>query len=149
MHLDLSEVSFLDSSGLRVILALARSRGDNGSVVLLDPSAAHANPRDHGDRRASGDRDTASERRAGGRLSNQGLIVYVRSSPDHPLGDAIDTFIRREDAKRFVSAWRSRNVSQRVVLSRIFIPNPIANVAMFASVAALRGLLPVEPYLRE
>ena len=39
VHLDLSEVSFLDSSGLRVILALARSRGDNGSVVLLNPSA--------------------------------------------------------------------------------------------------------------
>ena len=40
VHLDLSEVSFLDSSGLRVILALARSRGDNWAVVLLDPSAA-------------------------------------------------------------------------------------------------------------
>ena len=40
VHLDLSEVSFLDSSGLRVILALARSRADIGSVVLLDPSAA-------------------------------------------------------------------------------------------------------------
>jgi anti-anti-sigma factor len=40
VHLDLGEVSFVDSSGLRVILALARSRGDNGSVVLLDPSAA-------------------------------------------------------------------------------------------------------------
>ena len=40
VHLDLTEVSFLDSSGLRVILALARSRGDTGSVVLLDPSAA-------------------------------------------------------------------------------------------------------------
>ena len=40
VHLDLSEVSFLDSSGLRVILALARSRGDNGSLVLLTPSAA-------------------------------------------------------------------------------------------------------------
>ena len=41
VHLDLSEVSFLDSSGLRVILALARSRADTGSsVVLLDPSAA-------------------------------------------------------------------------------------------------------------
>jgi anti-anti-sigma factor len=39
VHLDLGEVSFLDSSGLRVILALARSRGDNGSVVLLNPSA--------------------------------------------------------------------------------------------------------------
>jgi anti-sigma B factor antagonist len=40
VHLDLTEVSFLDSSGLRVILALARSRVDNGSVVLLDPTAA-------------------------------------------------------------------------------------------------------------
>ena len=41
VYLDLSEVSFLDSSGLRVILALALSRGDNGSsVVLLDPSVA-------------------------------------------------------------------------------------------------------------
>ena len=41
VHLDLSEVSFLDSSGLRVILALARSRADNGSsVILLDPSVA-------------------------------------------------------------------------------------------------------------
>jgi len=40
VHLDLTEVSFLDSSGLRAILALARSRGDTGSVVLLDPSAA-------------------------------------------------------------------------------------------------------------
>ena len=39
LHLDLTEVSFMDSSGLRVILALARSRGDNGYVVL-DPSAA-------------------------------------------------------------------------------------------------------------
>jgi anti-anti-sigma factor len=40
VHLHLSEVSFLDSSGLRVILALARSRGDTASVVLLAPSAA-------------------------------------------------------------------------------------------------------------
>jgi anti-anti-sigma factor len=39
VHLDLGGVSFLDSSGLRVILALARSRGDTASVVLLDPSA--------------------------------------------------------------------------------------------------------------
>ena len=40
VYLDLSEVSFLDSSGLRAILALARSRGDARSVVLLAPSAA-------------------------------------------------------------------------------------------------------------
>ncbi len=30
------------------------------------------------------------------------LIVDLRSSHDHPLGDAIETFIRREDAERFV-----------------------------------------------
>ena len=40
VHLDLTEVSFLDSSGLRAILALARSRGDHGSLVLLAPSAS-------------------------------------------------------------------------------------------------------------
>jgi anti-sigma B factor antagonist len=40
VHLDLTEVSFLDSSALRVILALARSRVDDGSIVLLDPTAA-------------------------------------------------------------------------------------------------------------
>ena len=39
VYLDLTEISFLDSSGLRVILALARSRGD-GTLVLLDPSPA-------------------------------------------------------------------------------------------------------------
>jgi hypothetical protein len=34
------------------------------------------------------------------------VIVYTllddRSSLDHPLGDAIETFIRREDAERFI-----------------------------------------------
>jgi hypothetical protein len=30
------------------------------------------------------------------------VIIDVRSSPDHPLGDAIETFIRREDADRFI-----------------------------------------------
>jgi hypothetical protein len=28
-------------------------------------------------------------------------IVDIHSSPDHPLGAAIETFIRREDAERF------------------------------------------------
>ena len=28
------------------------------------------------------------------------VIVDVRSSPTHPLGDTIETFIRREDAER-------------------------------------------------
>ena len=52
-------------------------------------------------------------------------IIDVRSSPYPPLGDAIETFMRREDAKL-----------------PIFIPNPIDNVAIFANVAALQGLLP-------
>ena len=34
------------------------------------------------------------------------MIVYAildtRSSPDHPLGDAVETFIRREDAERLI-----------------------------------------------
>ena len=29
-------------------------------------------------------------------------IIDLRSSPDHPLGDAVDSFVRREDAERFV-----------------------------------------------
>ena len=38
------------------------------------------------------------------------MIVYAildkRSSPDHPLGDVIETCIRREDAVRFVEEVR-------------------------------------------
>jgi hypothetical protein len=33
-------------------------------------------------------------------------IIEVRSSRDHPLGDAIETFIRREDAERFIEVVR-------------------------------------------
>jgi anti-sigma B factor antagonist/stage II sporulation protein AA (anti-sigma F factor antagonist) len=40
VHLDLAELSFLDSSGLRAILLLARSRADDRSVVLIKPSPA-------------------------------------------------------------------------------------------------------------
>ena len=40
VHLDLSELFFLDSAGLHAILALARSRLGDGSVVLLNPSSA-------------------------------------------------------------------------------------------------------------
>ena len=39
------------------------------------------------------------------------MIVYavidLRSSPDHLLGDAIETFIRREDAERFIDEVES------------------------------------------
>jgi hypothetical protein len=33
-------------------------------------------------------------------------ILDLRSSPDHPLGDAVETFLRREDAERFVEEVR-------------------------------------------
>jgi len=29
-------------------------------------------------------------------------MIELRSSPHHPLGDAVETFIRSEDAKRFI-----------------------------------------------
>jgi anti-sigma B factor antagonist len=35
--LDLSELTFMDSSGLGVLLTFAGSRNGNGPVVLLDP----------------------------------------------------------------------------------------------------------------
>lgn len=38
--LDLSELTFLDSHGMRALLAVARSRNGNGPVVVLDPSRA-------------------------------------------------------------------------------------------------------------
>ena len=38
------------------------------------------------------------------------MLVYVihdiRSSPDHPLGDAVESFVRREDAQRFIEEVR-------------------------------------------
>jgi len=37
------------------------------------------------------------------RVSRPGLaIVDLRSSPDHPLGDAVDVFVQSEEAERFV-----------------------------------------------
>jgi len=45
------------------------------------------------------------------------VIVYaildIRSSPDHPLGDAIETFLRREDAERFIAEVRSDDLDPR------------------------------------
>jgi hypothetical protein len=34
------------------------------------------------------------------------VILDEPASPDHPLGDTVDTFIRREDAERFVEEVR-------------------------------------------
>ena len=33
-------------------------------------------------------------------------IVDLRSSPDHPLGDAVETFVCLEDAERFIEQVR-------------------------------------------
>jgi hypothetical protein len=33
-------------------------------------------------------------------------IIDVRTSPDSPLGGAVETFIRREDAERFIEEVR-------------------------------------------
>jgi anti-anti-sigma factor len=38
VSLDLSEISFLDSSGVHAILAFARSRNGSGQLVILNPS---------------------------------------------------------------------------------------------------------------
>jgi anti-anti-sigma factor len=38
VSLELSEISFLDSSGLSAILAFARSRNGGGPLVILNPS---------------------------------------------------------------------------------------------------------------
>ena len=34
------------------------------------------------------------------------VILDDRSSPNHPLGDAVETFLRREDAERFIEEVR-------------------------------------------
>ena len=38
VHLELSELTFMDSSGLGAIVAFAQSRNGGGPVVLLNPS---------------------------------------------------------------------------------------------------------------
>ena len=42
LRLDLSELVFVDSSGVSTILAHARSRNGNGPLVLVNPSASVA-----------------------------------------------------------------------------------------------------------
>jgi len=34
------------------------------------------------------------------------VILDDRSSPEHPLGDAVEAFLRREDAERFIAEVR-------------------------------------------
>ena len=40
VHLELAELAFIDSSGLRAILDFVRSRNGSGPVVMLNPSDA-------------------------------------------------------------------------------------------------------------
>jgi anti-anti-sigma factor len=40
IHIDLSELTFIDSSGIGAILAFAQSRNGSGPVVLMNPSQA-------------------------------------------------------------------------------------------------------------
>jgi hypothetical protein len=40
-------------------------------------------------------------------------IVDVRSSLDHPLGDAVETLVRREDAERFIEEVRRDDPGSR------------------------------------
>lgn len=37
--LDMTEVTFIDSSGLRSILSFARSRNEHGRIVIVDPTS--------------------------------------------------------------------------------------------------------------
>jgi hypothetical protein len=41
------------------------------------------------------------------------IILDTRTSLDHPLGDAIETFIRREDAERFIEEVRGDDPALR------------------------------------
>jgi hypothetical protein len=45
-------------------------------------------------------------------------IIDVRSSPDHPLGDAVETFIRREDAERFIEEVRGADPARELPADR-------------------------------
>ena len=36
-------------------------------------------------------------------------IIDLRSSLDHPFGEAVDTLVRREDAERFIEEVRGDN----------------------------------------
>ena len=47
------------------------------------------------------------------------VILDDRSSPIHPLGDAIETFIRREDAERFIEEVRGDGCRPRPGYLRI------------------------------
>jgi hypothetical protein len=43
------------------------------------------------------------------------VVLDERSNRDHPLGDAIETFIRRVDAERFIDEVRGTIPTSRVI----------------------------------
>ena len=44
------------------------------------------------------------------RLCDLFEIHDLRSSPNHPLGDAVEVFVRREEAKRFIESGVSNTI---------------------------------------
>jgi hypothetical protein len=67
-------------------------------------------------------RSTARSRRANSSPCRRPEIVYAvvddSLSPTSPLGDAVETYIRREDAERFIQDVRGDNPELRGVLVR-------------------------------
>ena len=45
-------------------------------------------------------------------------IIDLRSSPDHPPGDAIETFVRREDAEKFIEEVRGDDPERELPADR-------------------------------
>jgi hypothetical protein len=41
------------------------------------------------------------------------VIVDLRSSRDHPFGETVETFVRREDAQRFIDEVRDDDPTLR------------------------------------
>ena len=77
VHLDLALLTFLDSSGVHAIVALAHvSRRQSFGSARQSVDCGQEMPRDHGDRQASGGGDTA-----GGRRSRLLPRAAVTSSP--------------------------------------------------------------------
>ena len=46
------------------------------------------------------------------------VILDTRASSDHPLGEAVETFIRREDAERFVEGCAATIPSSQLPADR-------------------------------
>jgi hypothetical protein len=65
-------------------------------------------------------------------------IIDLRSSPDHPLGDAVETFVRREDAERFIEEVRGDEPD--LATYRLGLPEDAQRVTARASRADSGGI---------